>query len=105
MATTPPLTQPPDPHPRKPRTACPPGAIDCHIHVFGPASRWPFHPDSKYTSLDALPEAHIALQDTLGLAGAVIVSGGAMAPASLTWRKRWNTTPAASRAWPCCPRM
>ena len=73
---TPPLTPPPDPRPRKPRTPCPPGAIDCHIHVFGPASRWPFHPDSKYTSLDALPFAHIALQDALGLAGAVIVSGG-----------------------------
>ena len=72
----PPLTQPPDPHPRKPRTPCPPGAIDCHIHLFGPASRWRFHPDSKYSSQDALPEMHIALQDTLGLAGAVIVSGG-----------------------------
>jgi predicted TIM-barrel fold metal-dependent hydrolase len=74
--TTPPLTQPPDPHPRKPRTACPPGAIDCHIHLFGPAQRWPFHPDSKYSAQDALPAMHIALQDTLGLAGAVIVSGG-----------------------------
>jgi 2-pyrone-4,6-dicarboxylate lactonase len=76
MPATPPLTQPPDPQPRKPRTACPPGAIDCHIHVFGPASRWAFDPGSKYTSLDALPEMHAALQDTLGLAGAVIVSGG-----------------------------
>src|SRR5690606_1023445 len=26
--------------------------------------------------LDALPETHIALQDTLGLSGAVVVSGG-----------------------------
>jgi 2-pyrone-4,6-dicarboxylate lactonase len=75
-STTPPMTQAPDPHPRKPHTACPPGAVDCHIHVFGPASRWPFHPDSKYTSLDALPAMHVALQAQLGLAGAVIVSGG-----------------------------
>lgn len=75
MPPTPPLTQPPDPHPRRPATACPAGAIDCHIHLFGPASRHPFHPDSKYTSLDALPETHMALQDTLGLAGAVVVSG------------------------------
>ncbi|MBA2960623.1 amidohydrolase family protein [Ramlibacter sp. MAH-25] len=72
----PPLTQPPDPQPRRPRTACPPGAIDCHIHLFGPAERHPFHPDSKYVSADALPATHIALQDTLGLAGAVVVSGG-----------------------------
>lgn len=83
---TPPLTQPPDPHPRRPRTPCPPGAIDCHIHLFGPASRFPFHPDSRYVSQDALPETAIALQDTLGLAGAVVVSGGGygMSSAHLT---------------------
>ena len=72
----PPLTQPPDPHPRRPRTPAPAGAIDCHVHLFGPASRYPFHPGSRYTSADALPETQIALQDTLGLAGAVVVSGG-----------------------------
>jgi len=72
----PPLTQPPDPHPKKPRLPAPPGAIDCHIHLFGPAARHPFHPGSRYTSADALPETHIAMQDTLGLAGAVVVSGG-----------------------------
>ena len=73
--STPPLTQPPDRAPHKPATACPPGAIDCHIHLFGPAAQYPFHPDSKYVSEDALPEMHIQLQDTLGLAGAVVVSG------------------------------
>jgi predicted TIM-barrel fold metal-dependent hydrolase len=72
----PPLTQPPDPHPRRPSLSCPPGAIDTHIHLFGPSTRWRFHPDSKYSAQDALPETHIALQDTLGLAGAVVVSGG-----------------------------
>ncbi|RZL41439.1 MAG: amidohydrolase [Variovorax sp.] len=75
-STQPPLTQPPDPHPRRPRTACPPGAIDCHVHLFGPAERHPFHPGSRYVSQDALPATHIALQDTLGLSGAVVVSGG-----------------------------
>jgi len=72
----PPLTQPPDRHPRVPRTACPPGAIDCHVHLFGPAAQHPFHPGSRYVSEDALPADNIALQDTLGLAGAVVVSGG-----------------------------
>ena len=76
----PPLTQPPDPNPRKPRLQSFPGAIDCHIHLFGPASRWPFHPGSKYVSQDALPQANIALQDVLGLAGAVVVSGGGYGP-------------------------
>lgn len=46
------------------------------MHLFGPAAQHPFHPDSKYVSDDALPETNIALQDTLGLAGAVVVSGG-----------------------------
>lgn len=78
MAQTnqPPLTQPPDPHPRRPKMQAPAGAIDCHVHLFGPASRYPFHPSSRYTSADALPETQIALQETLGLAGAVVVSGG-----------------------------
>jgi 2-pyrone-4,6-dicarboxylate lactonase len=76
MQVSPPLTQPPDRAPRKPLTACPPGAIDCHIHLFGPSALYPFHPDSRYVSEDALPEMHLHLQDTLGLAGAVVVSGG-----------------------------
>jgi 2-pyrone-4,6-dicarboxylate lactonase len=70
------LTQPPDPNTKTPRLKLPPGAIDTHVHLFGPAADYPFHPDSKYTSADALPETQIALQDTLGLAGAVVVSGG-----------------------------
>jgi predicted TIM-barrel fold metal-dependent hydrolase len=70
------LTQPPDPHPKTPKLKAPPGAIDCHIHLFGPATRFPFNPGSRYICEDALPETAIALQDTLGLAGAVVVSGG-----------------------------
>lgn len=72
----PPLTQPPDPHPKVPQLRAPANAIDCHVHLFGPASRYPFNPGSKYTSADALPATQIALQDTLGLSGAVVVSGG-----------------------------
>ena len=75
-AAMPPLTQPPDPNPRKPGWQLPPRAVDTHIHLFGPASRFPFDPRSKYTSADALPETYLALQDTLGLARAVLVSGG-----------------------------
>jgi predicted TIM-barrel fold metal-dependent hydrolase len=70
------LTQPPDPHPKTPKLKAPPGAIDCHIHLFGPASRFPFNPGSRYICEDALPQTAIALQDTLGLSGAVVVSGG-----------------------------
>ncbi|CAN5542186.1 amidohydrolase family protein [soil metagenome] len=72
----PPPTQPPDPHTKVPQLRVPAGAIDCHVHLFGPAARYPFHPGSKYSSADALPQTQIAMQDTLGLAGAVVVSGG-----------------------------
>jgi predicted TIM-barrel fold metal-dependent hydrolase len=70
------LTQGPDPHPNKPKIKAPPGACDTHIHLFGPAAKYPFAPDSPYTARDALPETFMALQDTLGLSTAVIVSPG-----------------------------
>jgi 2-pyrone-4,6-dicarboxylate lactonase len=73
---SPPLTPPPDPNPRKPRLVCPPGSVDCQVHLFGPAADYPFDPGSRYISEDALPETNIALQDALGLSHAIIVSGG-----------------------------
>jgi predicted TIM-barrel fold metal-dependent hydrolase len=74
------LAQPPDPNPKTPRLRCPPGAIDCHVHVFGPKEVYSFDPGSKYISDDRLPEEQIALQKTLGLSRAVIVSGGGYGP-------------------------
>jgi predicted TIM-barrel fold metal-dependent hydrolase len=70
------LTQGPDPNPKTPRLICPPGACDSHIHLFGPAQKYPFASDSPYTSRDALPETFIALQNRLGFSRAVIVSPG-----------------------------
>ena len=67
---------PPDPHPKKPDFNVPAGSWDCHIHLFGPASQWPFAPESPYYSDDALPEHYLANQDVLGLERAVVVSGG-----------------------------
>lgn len=72
----PPLTPPPDPNPRRPRLVMPPGAVDTHVHLFGPASQYPFDPGSRYVSADMLPETNIALQDALGLSMAIVVSGG-----------------------------
>jgi 2-pyrone-4,6-dicarboxylate lactonase len=71
------LTQRPDPNPKVPRFRCPPGTVDTHIHLFGPATRYPFDPKSYYIPADALPETNMALQDTLSIARAVVVSGGA----------------------------
>ena len=42
------LTTGPDPHPKKPKLKAPPGACDSHIHLFGPAAKYPFAPDSPY---------------------------------------------------------
>jgi len=70
------LTAAPDPHPKTPKLKAPPGACDSHIHLFGPAGKYPFAADSPYTSRDALPETFIALQGRLGLSTAVIVSPG-----------------------------
>ena len=70
------LTQGPDHNVKKPKLVCPPGACDTHIHLFGPAAKYPFASDSPYTSRDALPETFIDLQNKLGLSTAVIVSPG-----------------------------
>ena len=70
------LTRGPDPHVKKPKLIAPKGACDSHIHLFGPASKYPFASDSPYTAHDALPEDFFKLQDKLGLATGVIVSPG-----------------------------
>jgi 2-pyrone-4,6-dicarboxylate lactonase len=61
------------PNPSKPRFVVPAGAIDAHCHVFGPASRFPFAAERKYTPDDASKETLFALRDYLGFSGNVIV--------------------------------
>jgi len=51
----------------------PPGACDCHVHVFGPAARYAFVPDRAYTPPDASIEELLALQQRLGFERVVIV--------------------------------
>jgi 2-pyrone-4,6-dicarboxylate lactonase len=64
---------PPDPEPKKPTLALPPGACDAHCHVFGPAARFPYAPDRSYTPPDAPVEMLRRLHAHLGIARAVIV--------------------------------
>ena len=59
--------------PSKPNFVPPPGAIDAHCHVFGPAVRFPFSAKAKYLPEDAGPEMLFALRDHLGFAKNVIV--------------------------------
>ncbi len=62
---------------KKPKLALPPGACDTHIHLFGPAAKYPVASDSPYVASEAPPEMLFELQNTLGLSTAVIVSPGA----------------------------
>ena len=58
---------------RKPRFKLPPGATDAHCHVFGPAAKFPYAPNRRYTPEDAPKEMLRALHDHLGIERAVIV--------------------------------
>jgi predicted TIM-barrel fold metal-dependent hydrolase len=57
----------------KPKTVLPPLACDCHAHVIGPASRYPFSLARVYTPPDCLPEDYGQLLATLGIQRAVLV--------------------------------
>jgi 2-pyrone-4,6-dicarboxylate lactonase len=63
----------PDPNPRPPRRPLPARSCDTHAHVFGPASRYPYHPQRNYTPPDATREAYIHLLRILGFERAVLV--------------------------------
>jgi 2-pyrone-4,6-dicarboxylate lactonase len=60
-------------NPSKPKFKAPPGAVDAHCHVFGPAAKFPFAPERKYTPYDAPKEKLFALRDFLGFARNVVV--------------------------------
>ncbi len=70
------LTPPPNFSPRKPTMKVPAGAWDTQIHLFGPAAQYPFDPESPYVSDEVSAEHAIAMQEQLGLARSVVVSGG-----------------------------
>jgi predicted TIM-barrel fold metal-dependent hydrolase len=61
-----PLCQGPDPDPTPANFALPPGVIDCHAHIFGPESKYPYSPARGYTPPDASLETYLALHKTLG---------------------------------------
>jgi 2-pyrone-4,6-dicarboxylate lactonase len=58
---------------RRPNYKLPRGATDAHCHVFGPAHRFPYAPDRRYTPDDAPKEMLRKLHDFLGVDRAVIV--------------------------------
>lgn len=62
-----------DPNPVPPSFEVPAGACDTHVHVFGPADKYPYQPTRSYTPPDALPEEMFHLHEVLGIERAVIV--------------------------------
>lgn len=64
---------PPDPDTRVPTFTPPADSCDTHCHVFGPADKFPYHPDRSYTPPDAPVERLREVHATLGIDRAVIV--------------------------------
>ena len=59
--------------PSKPAWTPPPGAVDAHVHVFGPEAEFPFSAKAKYHPEDATAAMLFALRDHLGFSRNVIV--------------------------------
>jgi 2-pyrone-4,6-dicarboxylate lactonase len=68
-----PLCQAPDPEIRSPKIVFPAGAVDCHAHVCGPASVFPYANERIYTPPDATLAQYNALLAMLGIGRAVLV--------------------------------
>ncbi|HZP76984.1 MAG TPA: amidohydrolase family protein [Pseudolabrys sp.] len=58
---------------RKTAFRLPPLSCDAHCHVFGPAAKFPYAPNRRYTPQDAPKEALAMLHAHLGIERAVIV--------------------------------
>ncbi len=63
----------PDPDPVRPTYAPPPQACDAHCHIFGPAGKFPYAPERRYTPPDSPKEKLRALHEHLGFSRAVLV--------------------------------
>jgi len=72
-AGRPPTIPGPDPGTRRPGTELPPGACDCHAHVFGPQDGSPFLPGAAHIPPDALPQHFAGMPRTIGCRRAVLV--------------------------------
>ena len=68
-----PLCQAPDPEIRSSNIEFPAGAVDCHAHVCGPASQFPYAQERIYTPPDATLESYQSLLGMLGIDRAVLV--------------------------------
>jgi predicted TIM-barrel fold metal-dependent hydrolase len=61
---------------RKPKLALPPGAADCHCHVFGPRDKYPWAANRLYTPPPVYLDDYLAMLRTTGFARGVMVQTG-----------------------------
>ena len=64
----------------KPRFPVPPGACDCHYHIFGPAAIYPPQPGIRHLMPDALAVDHAAMRARVGLERMVLIQVGGYYP-------------------------
>jgi predicted TIM-barrel fold metal-dependent hydrolase len=67
-AYLPPLTET-----KQPRVAAPPLACDCHMHIFGPESAYPYTATRSFTPADAQEAAYLKMQAAIGFQRMVVV--------------------------------
>jgi D-galactarolactone isomerase len=58
---------------RAPKLKAPPGACDCHLHIYGERNRYPWVPVKNRPFLDARLDQYLKVRDRLGLARTVVV--------------------------------
>ena len=68
-----PLCQPPNPHVNTPDFVCPPGTVDCHVHVYGPDAKYPVANTRAFDVPEALPSTLMRVEQTLGVDRVVLV--------------------------------
>lgn len=74
MSATPlPTCAGPDPDPHPPKQNVPAGACDCHAHILGPLSDYPYAAGRSYDPPEALLGSYRHMLATLGLTQAIIV--------------------------------
>ena len=63
----------PDKDTKPPKFKVPKGAADCHFHIFGPESEYPYTEPRRYTPVQVLESDYRKMADVLGLERGVVV--------------------------------
>jgi 2-pyrone-4,6-dicarboxylate lactonase len=65
----------PDPNTKTPLFKSPTGTCDCHVHIFGPADKFPFVPSCLQRAFEAPKNALETMHQNIGVDRCVIVHG------------------------------